>query len=177
MYPVFRMALQFARARRAGPIGPFDTHVSWHRCWPHDLDVWMELNNGRTLTLLDLGRVPFFGRTRIAQKIIAQGWRFTVAGSNVRYRRRITVFQKFRTATRLLGWDAKFFYVEQAVNVGDTVTTAGLFRMAVAGDDGLVRMDRVAEAVFDGAPSPPLPDWVIAWAKAEDSRPWPPQTG
>lgn len=175
MYPVIRMAIEFVHVRRAGPIGVFDTHISHHRCWPHDLDVWMELNNGRTLTLLDLGRVPFFGRAGIAQAIIAQGWRFTVAGSNVRYRKRITVFQKFRLATRLIGWDNKFFYVEQAASIGGAVTTAGLFRMAVADKSGLVRMDRVAATVFGGAASPPLPEWVKDWAAAEDRRPWPPE--
>lgn len=174
MYPFLRMAKEFARIRRLGPIDPFETHITHLRCWPWDLDPWMELNNGRTLTLLDLGRVPFFARSGIARAIHAQGWRFTVAGSSVRYRKRITNFARLTLATRLAGWDAKFFYVDQAIWLGGQAATAGLFRMAVTDGSGLVRMDRVAPAVFGDRPAPPLPDWIAAWAAADDSRPWPP---
>ena len=58
MYPFVRMAKEIRKSRRAGPLGLTDTHVSRHICWPWDLDIWMELNNGRTLTLYDLGRLP-----------------------------------------------------------------------------------------------------------------------
>ena len=58
MYPFLRMFKEMARASRMPPLGLFDTHVSHHLCWPWDLDPWVELNNGRTLTLYDLGRLP-----------------------------------------------------------------------------------------------------------------------
>ena len=58
MYPFLRLAYQLFVTRNAPPIAPTDTHVSHHRCWPWDLDMFLELNNGRTLTIYDLGRVP-----------------------------------------------------------------------------------------------------------------------
>ena len=62
MYPVIRMVKQLLLHRNDPPL-PWDgTHVSTHRCWPWDIDLWMELNNGRTLTLLDLGRIPLASR-------------------------------------------------------------------------------------------------------------------
>ena len=61
MYPVFRLAKELFNHRKPDGLGLFDMHVSRHICWPWDLDMWMELNNGRTLTLYDLGRVPMGG--------------------------------------------------------------------------------------------------------------------
>ena len=74
MYPFLRMFKEMARARQMSPLGLFDTHVSHHMCWPWDLDPWVELNNGRTLTLFDLGRLPLGHRTGIHAVLKAKGW-------------------------------------------------------------------------------------------------------
>ena len=50
MYPVIRMAKEFWVNRRAPTLTVGEFHVSHHRCWPWDLDLWLELNNGRALT-------------------------------------------------------------------------------------------------------------------------------
>ena len=63
MYPVIRMAKEFWVNRRAPTLTFGEFHVSHHRCWPWDLDLWLELNNGRALTLYDLGRLVLFKRT------------------------------------------------------------------------------------------------------------------
>jgi acyl-CoA thioesterase FadM len=174
MYPVLRLAKEFWVHRNAPDLGLFDTHVSHHVCWPHDLDVWMELNNGRTLTLFDFGRFVLFRRIGVARILRVQGWGGTVAGSSVRYRRRIRAFDRFEMRTRLLGWDARFFYVEQGLWRHDACASHVLLRTAITDTRGLVRTDRVAAAAGIDAPSPPLPGWVAAWCAAEARRPWPP---
>ena len=63
MYPLIRFAKELVKFRNAPKLGPLDAHVSTHMCWPWDLDPWIELNNGRTLTLYDLGRIPLAVRT------------------------------------------------------------------------------------------------------------------
>ena len=62
MYPVIRLVTEFIRFRRAPALPLTGTHVSRHMCLPWDIDLWMELNNGRTLTLYDLGRLPLAKR-------------------------------------------------------------------------------------------------------------------
>jgi acyl-CoA thioesterase FadM len=100
MYPIFRFAKEMLAVRRAPALGPFGVHVSHHRCWPWDLDPWMELNNGRTLTLYDLGRIPAAARTGLVGAMRRNGWGMTVAGAAVRYRRRIRVFRRFQMRSR-----------------------------------------------------------------------------
>ena len=77
MYPFLRLAKGLWQARRQPPLPVTGTHVSHHLCWPWDLDPWVELNNGRTLTLYDLGRIPLGLRTGLAAAVRAQGWGMT----------------------------------------------------------------------------------------------------
>jgi acyl-CoA thioesterase FadM len=173
MYPYLRLAYHVARARRLPKLGLFDTHVSHHLCWPQDIDPWVELNNGRTLTLYDLGRLPLFQRNGVVEMMRKHRWGGTVAGSSVRYRRRVRMGQRVEMRSRLLGWDDRFVYVSQSLWRGGDCTSQALIRTAVVDADGLVPTPRL-EAVA-GQPSPALPGWVTAWAEAEARRTWPPE--
>jgi acyl-CoA thioesterase FadM len=175
MYPYARLALAVAAARRAAPLKVLDPHVSQHRVYPWDLDPWMELNNGRTLTLFDLGRIPMsirMGFDNVARK---NGWGITVAGNSTRYRKRVTVFTTLTQRCRVLGWDDRFSYVEQSFWRGDDCTAQMLLRSAFTSKTGIVPPAKVLEALEQSPVSPPLPDWVAAWIAADASRPWPPE--
>jgi acyl-CoA thioesterase FadM len=174
MYPFLRAFKVMARARRQPPLGLFDSHVSQHICWPWDLDPWRELNNGRTLTLFDLGRLPLSRRTGVEQILRDRRWGLTVAGSSVRYRRRVTVFTRLTMHSRCLGWDARFLYMDQSMWAGAECTSQALIRSAIVSKAGIVPPTELAEALGEGRESPALPDWVQAWSQAEATRPWPP---
>jgi acyl-CoA thioesterase FadM len=175
MYPFLRMAKELARARRMPPLGLFDTHISHHRCWPWDLDPWVELNNGRTLTLYDLGRLPLGLRLGLDRLLRSKGWGLTVAGSSVRYRRRVTMFTRLTMYTRCLGWDDRFIYMDQSMWKGEDCTSQALIRSAIVSKAGIVPPHDMVLALGLSAESPPLPDWVLAWSGAEATRPWPPE--
>jgi acyl-CoA thioesterase FadM len=176
MYPLFRFAWAMWRVRKAPPLELFAPHHSVHFCWPWDLDPWRELNNGRTLTLFDLGRVPAFARLGMLDVMRAQGWQPAVAGVSVRYRRRVRAFDRLDMVSRLIGWDARFWYAEQSMWRGNDCTTHMLVRGAITGPQGLVPPADVAAAMGKPGESPPLPDWVAAWIEAEAQRPWPPES-
>jgi acyl-CoA thioesterase FadM len=174
MYPFVRMVKEMLRAGRMPAMGLFDTHVSQHICWPWDLDIWIELNNGRTLTLYDLGRLPLARRTGVESLLKQQRWGLTVAGSSVRYRRRVTVFSRLTMRTRCLGWDERFIYMDQSMWQGADCTSQALIRSAIVSKGGMVPPRDLALAMGVAPESPPLPDWVRAWTDAEATRPWPP---
>ncbi|MCV2863200.1 acyl-CoA thioesterase [Defluviimonas sp. WL0075] len=174
MYPFVRMFKENFLARRAAPLGLTETHVSHHICWPWDLDPWVELNNGRTLTLFDLGRLPLAIRTGLIGVLATNGWGITVAGNTLRYRRRVRMFDRLEMHSRCIGWDARFFYMEQSMWRGDDCTSHMLLRSAITSASGIVPPAQVLSAMGHGVDSPDLPGWVTAWIEADAQRPWPP---
>ena len=175
MYPILRFAAEMLKYRNAPRIGVLDPHVSTHRCWPWDLDPWIELNNGRTLTLYDLGRIPLAIRAGFSTAAKAHGWGLTVAGSSVRYRRRVRMFERVEMRSRCIGWDHRFLYMEQSMWKGADCTSQALLRTAITSKAGIVDPAKAAQALGHSGISPDLPGWVRAWIGAEAERPWPPQ--
>jgi acyl-CoA thioesterase FadM len=174
MYPFIRLAKELAVHRRAPRLALGETHVTHLVCWPSDIDLWMELNNGRTLTMMDLGRVVMFERMGLSEVMRRKGWSGAVAGASIRYRRRVKMFDRLELRSRIVGWDARFTYAEQGFWRGGECTSHGLFRMAVTSRAGLIPVaDFLKEFGLPGE-SPPLPPWVQAWIHAESTRPWPP---
>ncbi|SLN21355.1 hypothetical protein ROJ8625_00797 [Roseivivax jejudonensis] len=175
MYPFIRLAKEMWVHRNAPPLAPGEDHVSHHICWPWDLDMWAELNNGRTLTLYDLGRIPLAARGGLVTVMRETGWGLTIAGSSVRYRRRVRFMERIEMRSRVVGWDARFIYLEQSMwkRNGECASHA-LFRSALTRDTGIVPPDEAVRALGIAGPAPELPDWIRAWIAAEDTRPWPP---
>jgi len=175
MYPYVRLLKEILNARRAPKLGLLDTHVSRHVCWPWDIDPWMELNNGRTLTLFDLGRVPLGIRTGLDKVVLKHRWGMAIAGNSTRYRKRVTAFQRVTMRSRCVGWDARFLYIEQSMWRGEECTSQMLCRSAFTSRQGMIPPARVVEAMGLAQESPALPDWVQHWIAADATRPWPPE--
>ncbi|ATX67371.1 acyl-CoA thioesterase [Roseinatronobacter bogoriensis] len=174
MYPFVRFTKEMLKYRNAPRLGVCDLHVSYHRCWPWDLDPWVELNNGRTLTLYDLGRIPMAMRTGLIDVLRKNGWGITVAGNSTRYRRRVRAFERFELRSRCIGWDTRFLYTEQGMWKGEECANHILIRSAITSAQGIVPPAQVLRAMGQPEDSPELPQWAQLWITAEAARPWPP---
>ncbi|MHA6265339.1 acyl-CoA thioesterase [uncultured Aliiroseovarius sp.] len=174
MYPFIRMTKELIKNARVDKLPVTGTHVSHHRCWPWDIDLWRELNNGRTLTLYDLGRIPLAGRTGLSRMLIKNRWGLTMAGASVRYRKRIRTFTRVEMRSRVVGWDDRFIYVEQSMWLGKDCANQIVYRSAVTDRNGIVATDRVIEALGYEGSRPEMPPWVQSWIDADAVRPWPP---
>ncbi len=174
MYPILRMATGMARAALARPLPLTGTHVSRHICWPWDLDMWLELNNGRSLTLYDLGRIPLAIRTGLAGVLRRNRWGLTMAGASVRWRRRVRVFDRVTVESRCIGWDDRFLYIEQSMWKGGEAASSVVYRSAVTGPSGIVPPVQVLEGMGQAGATCTLPAYVQDWIALETTRPWPP---
>lgn len=174
MYPYLRLFKELMKARRQPGLGILESHISQHVCWPWDIDPWMELNNGRTLTLFDLGRLPLGARTGLHRVMMARGWGMTVAGNSLRYRKRVRTFDRVEMVSRCVGWDHRFLYIEQSMWRHGECTSHMLLRGAVTSKDGIVPPAKVMEALGVSAESPELPGWIGDWIAADAGRAWPP---
>ncbi|MFN2308002.1 MAG: acyl-CoA thioesterase [Paracoccaceae bacterium] len=175
MYPLIRLAKEFLVHRKAGDLPPLGTHISHHRCWPQDIDIYFEMNNGRILTILDLGRTILARRVGLLATLNRRGWGLTMAGVSVRYRKRIRPFARFRTVSRAVGWDDRFVYLDQSIWIGDECAAQALYRSAVTDRNGIVTPDKVFADMGLTGERPTLPPWVQNWIDAEGTRVWPPE--
>lgn len=174
MYPMVRLIKDVVLASRMPALHPLGTHVSQHRCWPQDIDQFMEMNNGRILTILDLGRTGLAQRVGLLRALRQNGWGLTMAGASVRYRKRIRPFVKFRTVSKCVGWDARFMYLDQSIWIDGECAVQALYRSAVTDKNGIIKPAQLMEAMGLDDPSPIHPDWVQNWIDADATRPWPP---
>ena len=174
MYPIFRMFLERRRAKPMPKLAFGEVHRSSHYCLLSDIDPWMEMNNGRTLTLFDLGRIPMAERSGVITATTKRGWGITVAGASIRYRARVRLFQKIDITSAFLGWDHRFLYLQQTMWRGDVATSSTLCRWAVTSDQGIVAPEKLAREMGWPETSPDLPQYAQNWIDAEQQRPWPP---
>lgn len=174
LFPFVRFAIECALAATKPPLPPGGVHVSYHTCMPWDIDFAMELNNGRTLTLYDLGRFPMGIRGGLLKILRKNRWSFTMAGVIVRYRRRVTMFQRLEMHSQTIGRDDRFIYIQQVMYRKGEATSAVVYRVAVFNKNGIVPTQDFVDAMGYPDWNPELPDWVQSWSAAEAERPWPP---
>ena len=176
MFPFLRLGKEYIKFRNAEKLAIDGTHVSTHICWPIDIDIFGELNNGRTLTLYDLGRMIMGHRVGLIKALKENNWGLTMAGASVRYRRRVRMFHKFTMKSRAIGRDDKFIYIHQTMWRNNEALSSVLYRSATTDKNGIVPTQRVAEALGYPDWNPEMPEWVQNWINAEDTRVWSPET-
>jgi acyl-CoA thioesterase FadM len=155
----------FARPR----LGPLDESVLPLRVLPNDLDTNLHLNNGRYLTLMDLGRVDLLVRLGVVREMRRRRWGGVVASATVRFRRPLNLFQRFDLHTRLLCWDDRWFYMEHRfVRGGDTAAVAIINARFMAADGRRLAPAEVVAATEHAIASPPMPAGVREWVEAEE---------
>ena len=172
MYPYLRLAKVIVAANFGRRLDFRQESALRLFVWPGDIDVYPEVNNGRHLTLMDLGRIDLAARSGFLKITHKNGWSFTAAGASVRFRRRMRPLRHFTLRTQLLGHDDRWFYFDQRTEQGGRTCSAALVRAGIASRQGLVPVAEVLEAVGVGGWNPPLPAWVAAWIAAEAQRPW-----
>ena len=119
MYPYLRTARALVTAQ-FGPRLTFDSEsVLGMWIWLGDIDVFWELNNGRHLTLMDMGRFDLAVRSGFLKVLHREGWGLTVGGASVRFRHRVPPFSRIRLRTRVVGHDDRWFYFHQKIERGD----------------------------------------------------------
>ncbi len=166
---ILRLLYVLARALLRPRLGPLDESVVPLRVLPTDLDTNLHLNNGRYLTLMDLGRVDLLVRLGVVREMRRRGWGGVVASATVRFRRPLNLLQRFDLHTRLLCWDDRWFYMEHRfVRGGETAAVAVIKARFMAEDGRRLPPAEVVAATDHAMDSPPMPPGVREWVEAEE---------
>ena len=168
---MIQLTLATLRPRRAVPgFDPLGPSVTRLRVRPGDLDLYRHVNNGVYLQYMDLGRSNYLGDLGAFGRLSDRGWYPVVAASTVKYRRSLTLGQRFTVTTRLLGWDARVVYLEQLVERDGLLVARGWVagRFLSRAGDRIAPSDVIAVIDQSVGESPVLPDDVADWARAVD---------
>lgn len=95
------------------PIGIFEVCKTEFRVNPLDLDVNFHMNNGRYLSIMDLGRVDLMIRAGVFMKLVKNGYYPVVVSESIRFKKSLEPFEKFEMSTQTESWDEKNFFMQQ----------------------------------------------------------------
>lgn len=145
-------------------LQPLDESRLAMMVWPTDLDPNLHMNNGRYLTVMDLGRVDLMVRIGLARTALKRKWMPVVAAVQVRYRRSLAPFERYTLTTRLLGWDGKWFFLEQRfIRRDGSVAALGWVKAAIRKPGGTVDADELQQAMGLALTPVPLQPDLARW--------------
>jgi len=174
MYPLIRLFSVANKAKKAESVAVGDCVETPVRCMPWDIDVYMELNNGRVLTLYDIGRTELATRVGLIDVLRQNRWGLVVAGSTVRYRKRIRMWDHITIKSQVAGVDERWFYVRQSMSVDGVPCNSALLRTGVTSRGRTLPAETVCEALGVESKTILLDGWEKAWADLDNDRDWPP---
>lgn len=132
-----------------------------------DLDPLRHVNNGKYLSMLDLGRLDLMLRSGFWGEIAERGWYPVVSAQTITYKRSLTLGQRFELVTRVIGLDDRAAYLEQTfVRRGMVVARAVVQARFLRRAGGTVPPSELLAAAGEPGHDLTLPDWVHEWAGA-----------
>lgn len=136
------------------------------RVLPTDLDVYGHMNNGRYLTISDLGRFDLLRRSGVWSELRKHGWYPVVASSTITYRKSLGPWQRFVIESRFLGVDERDVYLEQRFVVKGEIYARLIVRARfLQKTGGHVPMDDLVALLGEHPVNFDVPEWMQAWGK------------
>lgn len=142
---------------------PYDISRLWFRVWFHDLDTSLHMNNGRYLTLMDLGRLDLMVRSGLVKTALKKRWTPIASTIAIRFKREVRLFGRFRMESRIVGWDDTQVLIEQTTYIESgrhrgQIASHALFKGGLyeRHNKRFVPIDELMAAIGVDAPSPPL---------------------
>lgn len=150
--------------------GILDPSVTRMRVRPPDLDIYLHVNNGTYLQMMDVARTNYIADIGGFPLLKQARWYPVVAAQTVSYRRSLTLGQSFEITTRVVGWDARVVYLEQIFTRGAEHVARGMVagRFLTRGTNDRVPAPQVIGLLDRDVPSPELPEDIALWARAVD---------
>lgn len=118
MYPFVRAGRIFARALTTRLDPALRSSTIAMRVWPNDLDTNAHMNNGRYLTLMDLGRFDLMTQCGLVRVVLKQRWFPVAGGVMIRFERPLHLFEKITLKSSIISWDEQWLYFNHDIFSG-----------------------------------------------------------
>lgn len=134
---------------------------------PTDVDVLRHMNNGRYLSLFDLGRWDLLIRTGLFDAMKEQAWYAVVSSETITFRKSLGLWKRFDVETRFIGHDEKALLMEhRAVVDGEIYARVIVRARLLRRSGGTVGLDEVFATLGRPDDLPGAEEWVSAWGAA-----------
>nr|WP_247664741.1 thioesterase family protein [Pseudoalteromonas sp. MMG010] len=154
----------FFKIKRNKVLQPLlDTIDIEYKALPSDCDINMHLTNSRYLAMMDLSRTWMTERVGLLQPIIKRRWFPIVNATAITYIRDIKPLQRFTISTRLVGWDHKYFYIEQKFQSERGLHAIAYVRGVFKTKKSVISVKQMLEVAGYEGETPSLPSEVMHW--------------
>ena len=165
---LFRLTRVVAQSLLRPPLAPLEASRVALRVWPADLDLNLHMNNGRYLSLMDLGRFDLLGRMGLVREALRRKWRPMVGSATVRFRRSLEPLQRYELVSRVVCWDEKWLFMEQNFEREGKILASGLVKGLLRAPTGNVPSRELFRLAGHDLESPPIPEGIALWQQAEE---------
>ena len=142
------------------------------RVWPTDLDVLGHMNNGKYLSIMDVGRFDLIQRNGVLDVFRRERWYPVVVSQTISYRKSLNPWKRFWIESRILGFDDRAVYMEQRFVRPDARRRPEVYARAVVRarilrrSGGTVPMSEVIERTGADPALLTVPADILEWAEA-----------
>jgi len=146
------------------------------RVLPNDLDLNMHMNNGRYLSIMDIGRTDLVIRTGIFKQVIRAGQIPVLAAATIRYRVQLEPFRQYALTSRIVCWDEKWAYMEQRFIITKGKKAGEVAAIAIVKGAfydkkkrATVPTDKLLRAIGFEGEIPATPPHIQKWQESEEA--------
>ncbi|MCK2034549.1 acyl-CoA thioesterase [Microbacterium sp. SSW1-49] len=155
------------RVRRGDVLDPNAVGSIRLTTLPTDIDILRHMNNGRYLSLFDLGRWDLLIRTGLFDAMNARGWYAVVSSETVTFRKSLELWQRFDVESRFVGHDEKALFLEhRAVVDGEVYAKVIVRARMLRRSGGTVSHEELFGALGKPEGLPEIDEWIHDWAAA-----------
>ncbi len=151
-----------------------ETSLNFH-VLPNDLDLNGHMNNGRYLTIMDIGRMDFVLRIRLAAYVIQNKYIPVLSSASMRYRLPLLPFQKYALKTRIVCWDDKWVFMEHRFVISGGKKAGAVAAIGLVKGSFYSKKTRapiptgdIMAAIGLTEHSPAIPAYIAKWQESED---------
>ena len=161
----FRMILHLLRSRRRSARDIWDTYSLPMRVHLGEIDIFMHLNNGKYLSIMDMGRLDMMMRSGAWQAMRDRGWSGVVSAETVSFRKSLKLWQRYTLETKVCGIDERTVFFEHRMVVDGEIFARAYVATRVISDNGPLTRDDLIEAFGVPENVPELPEWIHEWRR------------
>lgn len=146
-----------------GKQGFLDTVSRSFRVGLRHIDLNLHINNAKYLMFLERARWDHAIQTNTFNLLLKNKLNFIVAGVEVGYIREIRLFSKFEVETTYLGWDDKYFYLEQKCVANGKLYNYSLVKAVFTQKGKVISPDQVMAIIPSEQRPEQLPEHMQIW--------------